>query len=116
MEDARNVANRHKVHSSTGQGDPQLCSLPNWVQNSTNLFCAEEYVRLVEAANPSTRNWRHCSSRAEWVVLALPTVIEGSPLDWHLPLVQEDERSATESETRHQQFYSGDLERVEHEK
>ena len=52
---ARKVANKHKVHSSAGQGEPEEWSLPSWVQNDINCAWADAYERRVEGASPSVR-------------------------------------------------------------
>ena len=66
-EGARDVAKRHKVHSSAGQGEPLAWIQPDWMQNWWNLFCAEAQDRRVVGANPSDRkDKQRCFSRDRW--------------------------------------------------
>ena len=49
---ARNLAKRHKVHSSAGQGEPEECSLPSWQQKEVNCAWTEAYSRHIEGVGP----------------------------------------------------------------
>ena len=76
IESARKETNKHKVHSSAGQGEPLGWSFPAWRQNSMNLRWPDAYDLWVEGAKPCAKKCKQRCSREE--VLSCPAEAEES--------------------------------------